>query len=471
MIVYQDQVLLIANKIAGYSLGQGDLLRYAMGKKIPEEMEKQRVTFVEGAVANGHPKVKAEQLFDLIFEFSGYGFGKAHSAAYALLTHQTAYLKAHFPAEFYAATMTAEWRDQGKLDRYLKDAAKRKIAILQPSVNESEAEFSLAESGQDLRFGLAGIKNVGEAAVEAIVADRRQNGSFESLFDFCSRIDSRRVNRRVVESLIRCGAFDFTKATRASLWQALPGALVTGQRAQRDREQGQGWLFDGLEMQVEQALGEEEEWTTSQLLAGEKEMLGFYLTGHPLSDRRDILERFSSHTLDAIPETARGEVWLGGLVSGLRTQKTRRGDLMARGRLEDLNGTINTVFFPETYEKSAPLLREEEPLFLKGTLVGEAELVELQVQEVIPLDEVWQRRTIRLALQLEAQAVTKERLESLRSILDLVPGPVPVKLELLLPGGAQAVLELRRHRVAISPELVGEIDALFELPVAHCCLA
>ncbi len=470
VIVYQDQVLLIANKIAGYSLGQGDLLRYAMGKKIPAEMERQRVTFVDGAVANGHPKEKAEQLFDLIFEFSGYGFGKAHSAAYALLTHQTAYLKAHFPAEFYAAAMTAEWRDQGKLDRYVKDGAKRSIAILPPGVNESQAEFSIGESGQDVRFGLAGIKNVGESAVEAILKERRQTGSFESLFDFCSRIDTKRVNRRVVESLIRCGAFDFTKATRASLWQALPAALVAGQRAQRDREQGQGWLFDGLETPAEQ-LGEAEEWTRSQLLAGEKEMLGIYLTGHPLDDRRDLLERFSTHTLDAIPETARGDVWLGGLVSGLRTQKTRRGGLMARGRLEDLHGTINTVFFPETYEKAAALLRDEEPLFLKGTVVGEADLVELQVQEAIPLDEAWKRRTIRLTLQVEAQVVTRGRLASLRSILDLVPGPVPVNLELLLPSGAQTVLHLRRHRVAVGPELVAEIDALFEQPVARCCLA
>ncbi len=469
VILYQDQVLLIANKIAGYSLGEGDLLRKAMGKKIREEMEKQRAKFVEGAVQNGHPNHKANQLFDLIFEFSGYGFGKAHAVAYALLTHQTAYLKAHFPAEFYAATMTAEWRDQGKLDRYVKDAAKRSIAILQPSVNESQAEFSVSESGRDVRFGLAGIKNVGEGAVEAIIEDRERNGRFQSLFDFCSRIDSKKVNRRVVESLIRCGTFDFTKATRASLWEALPGALERGQREQRDRELGQGSLFEDLGPASELALAEVEEWTRSQLLAGEKEMLGFYVTGHPLADQRATLERFSAFPLEAIPETAaRQDVWLGGLVSGVRTQKTRRGDLMARARLEDLSGTINAVFFPECYESSAALLRGGKPVFLKGRLAGDGERLELQVQEVIPFEEAWTRCTTRLSLRLRAEAVNAQRLRSLRSILDLVPGSVPVTLELVLPGGAEAVLYLRRHRVAVSLDLVGQIDGLFEMPVAHC---
>ncbi len=469
VILYQDQVLQIANKIAGYSLGEGDLLRKAMGKKIPEEMENQRAKFVEGAVRNGHPKHKANQLFDLIFEFSGYGFGKAHAVAYALLTHQTAYLKAHFPAEFYAAAMTAEWRDQGKLDRYLKDAARRGITILPPNVNESEAAFSVAESGRDVRFGLAGVKNVGEGAVDVMIEDRRENGAFESLFDFCSRIDSKRVNRRVVESLIRCGAFDFTKASRASLWQALPGALERGQRTQQDRELGQESLFEESAGAPHHKLEEVEEWPASQLLAGEKEMLGFYLTGHPLNDRRATLERFSTYALDAIPDTgARRDVWLGGLLSGLRTQKTRRGDLMARARLEDLSGSINTVFFPESYENSAGLLRGEDPLLLKGTLSGDGELVELQVEEAIRLEDAWGRRTTRLALRVESDAVTPDRLRSLRSILDLVPGPVPVGLELTLPSGAEAVFDLRSHRVAVSSDLVGQIDELFEKPVVHC---
>jgi DNA polymerase-3 subunit alpha len=471
VILYQDQVLLIANKIAGYSLGEGDLLRKAMGKKIPAEMESQRAKFVDGAVRNGHPQEKANQLFDLIFEFSGYGFGKAHSVAYALLTHQTAYIKAHYPAEFYAAAMTAEWREQGKLDRYVKDAAKRSIAILQPSVNESESAFGVSESGQDVRFGLGAVKNVGEGAVEAILEERGQNGSFENLFDFCSRVETRKVNRRVVESLIRCGAFDFTKATRASLWRALPGALERGQRAQRDRELGQEWLFGDVERAAEQELDEIEEWTRSQLLSGEKEMLGFYLTGHPLSDRLPILERFATYRLDSLPEAgAKRSVWLGGLVSGLRTQKTRRGDLMARAQLEDLSGTINTVFFPESYEKSAALLREDVPVFLKGSLNGEGELAELQVEDAIPLEDAWHRCTTRLVLRVASDAVTPERLQALRAILDLVPGPVPVHLEVTLPGGAEAVLDLRRHRVAVSSELVGRIDTLFAKPVAHCCL-
>jgi DNA polymerase-3 subunit alpha len=470
VILYQDQVLQIANKIAGYTLGEGDLLRRAMGKKISAEMEKQRAKFVEGAAALGHPRDKVEALFDLIYQFAGYGFGKAHSAAYAMLTHQTAYLKAHHPAEFYAATMTAEWREQDKLDRYMKDAARRSIEMRAPCVNESAAEFAVDDDGHAVRFGLAGVKNVGEGAVEAILEARRSGGPFESLADFCSRIDTKRVNRRVIESLVRCGAFDFTKASRASLWEALGAALERGQRAQRDLASGQASLFGGAQIASEPPLPELPEWPASQLLAGEKEMLGFYVTGHPLREFEFVLDSFASFRLDRLSEAQRGrrDVWLGGLVTGLKTQKTRKGDLMARAQLEDLHGTIGVVVFPKAYDRCAQLLRAEEPLFLRGTLEGEGERLELHVEEAILLRDAWTRCAKRLRIELVADTATEDRLRELRAVLDLSPGPVPVEIVLRLGTGAEAVLDLPHHRVAASQDLVDRLDALFGGKVARC---
>jgi DNA polymerase-3 subunit alpha len=469
VILYQDQVLQIANQIAGYSLGEGDLLRRAMGKKIPTEMEAQRTRFVKGAVDNGHPRGKAEQLFDLIFQFAGYGFPNAHAAAYALLTHQTAYLKAHYPAEFYAACMTAEWRDGEKLDRYLKGAARRNISIRAPCVNESAGEFTVTEDGQSVRFGMAGIKNVGEGAVEAILEMRREGGPFRSLFDFCQRVDLHRVNRRVIESLIRCGAFDFQNLTRASLAEAIPAALESGQRTQRDREMGQVSLFRGASALVEPTVKPLAEWPAEELLAGEKEVLGFYLSGHPLQDHQRPLESFASLRIGEIDEHWGGrEVRLGGLLSGLRTQKTRRGELMARGLLEDLSGTLGVVFFPRAYEQCGAILREEEPIFLSGRLQTAAERFELLAENAVRIADCWGHFTKEFCLRVAAEVISRERLAKLREILDLVPGQVPVALRVRLPNGSEAELVLRSHRVSVTFELIERVDELFGERVTVC---
>jgi DNA polymerase-3 subunit alpha len=470
VILYQDQVLQIANLIAGYTLGEGDLLRRAMGKKIPEVMEQQRAKFVEGAVARGHPREVVGQLFDLILQFAGYGFGKAHSAAYALLTHQTAYLKTHFPAEFFAATMTAEWREHDKLDRYMKDAARRGIRMRAPCVNASGAEFGVAEGGRAISFGLAGIKNVGEGAVEAILEARGAGGSFKSLADFCARVDLRRVNRRVIESLIRAGAFDFAGPSRAALWKGLGAALERAQRAARDRELGQGSLFGEAGPAAEPVLPDDPEWSHAERLAGEKEMLGFYVSGHPLLEHADLLRRFATLRLDALgaeAQSPRREVWVGGLVGGLRSTKTRRGELMARAQLEDLGGSLAVVFFPKVFDRLAPLLRADEPLLLRGTLIQDEERVELHVEDGVRLEDAWSRCTARLSFSLDATAASDALLCELRSILDLTPGEVPVRVELRLPG-AQAVLELPRHRVQVSRELVERVEKLIGAEVATC---
>jgi DNA polymerase-3 subunit alpha len=470
VIIYQDQVLQIANRLASFTLAEGDLLRRAMGKKNLEEMEQQRTRFLEGAQANGHPPGKAEQIFNLMNQFAGYGFGKAHAAAYALLAHQTAYLKAHYPAEFYAATMTAEWREQDKIDRYIKDAAARDIEMQAPSINESDAEFSVTEDGRGVRFGLQGIKNVGEGAVRAILEARADGGAFRNLFDFCKRIDTRRVNRRVIESLVRCGAFDFQAATRASLFQALPVALERGAHAQRDLAAGQGSLFGGLSGgEGEPALEEVPEWPRSECLAAEKEILGFFVTGHPLLDHAAALEFFSTVQVCQISEELRGQtVRMAGILTGLSTQKTRRKGLMARARLEDMHGSLNVVFFPAVFDQYASGLRTSDPLLLTGVLQMENERSELHVNEVIPLVDAWNHCTSALRVRLQPEAVTSERLLELRKLLDLEPGEVPVRIELRLESGAEALLGLRRHRVRVSEELVRRLDRLFDAKVCEC---
>jgi DNA polymerase-3 subunit alpha len=469
VIIYQDQVLQIANRLASFSLGEGDLLRRAMGKKDEEEMAQQRARFLEGCAANGHPRDKAEQIFSLMFQFAGYGFPKAHAAAYALLTHQTAYLKSHHPAEFIAATMTAEWREHDKLGRYMKDAALRGIEILPGSVNESDADFTVTDGGRGIRFGLHGIKNVGEGAVEAILEARADGGPFASLFDFCSRTDLRRVNRRVLESLIRCGAFDFLKATRASLWAALPVALDRAQQAQRDRDTGQESLFGGTEELAEPPLAEVPEWSQADRLAAEKEIIGFYVTGHPLTEHREMLARFATLRMDRIAETQHGQTLrAGGILNGLTTSKTKRGALMARAALEDLGGTVDVVFFPDVFDRCTDAIRSEGPVFVEGTLQAESERAELLARDVVAFEDAYLRCTRSLEIRVREEEVSDDRLTLVRSALDLAPGEQPVFFRVLLPSGAEASLELRRHRVAVSADLVQKLEQIFGKDNVEC---
>ncbi|TFG92312.1 MAG: DNA polymerase III subunit alpha, partial [Myxococcales bacterium] len=293
VIVYQDQVLQIANRLAGYSLGEADLLRRAMGKKKPEEMAQHRDKFVNGCTQNRIDPKKAETLFDLIAEFAGYGFPKAHSTAYAFLTYQTAYLKSNHPRPFFAALLSIEAGSHEKIARYISHAGQHKIEVLPPDVNESDRDFTPSTNG--IRFGLAGVKNVGEGAIESILEVRRAGGAFTSLYEFARRVDSRRVNRRVVESLVKCGAFDSLHPQRAAVWSALDAALEQGASAQRDRQLGQGNLF-GAETGTEEApslLPDAPPWTDAERLAGEKEVLGFYVTGHPLRAHAEALARWT----------------------------------------------------------------------------------------------------------------------------------------------------------------------------------
>jgi DNA polymerase III subunit alpha len=472
VIVYQDQVMRIANRLASYSLGEGDLLRRAMGKKIPAEMAAQRQRFLEGCKKNGHPVDISERIFELVDHFAGYAFPKGHSAAYALVSHQTAYLKAHYPAEFYAATMTAEGDDSEKLDRYMKDARGRGIEIKPPDVNESVAEFSVTDDGRAVRFGMAGVKNVGGGAVEAILEARQAGGPFRSVFEFCDRVDAHRVNRRVIESLIKAAAFDFARASRAALTQALDHAIERGQRAQRDRAIGQRSLFGEVaQPALEPKLPDVPEWPRAELLAGEKAMLGFYVTGHPLRQYERALDQFASCRIEKLGDEQRGkEIRLGGLLNGLKVTRTKKGDMMARAELEDLSGAIAMVVFPRTYEACASILRTGEPVFVEGQIAEDSERHELRAENIVPVSAAWGRYTKELTLRLSAEWVEDKRLRDLRSILDLCPGPTPVSVALRLPDGCEAELALRDHAVAVSESLIRDIDQLFGASVVRCRL-
>jgi DNA polymerase-3 subunit alpha len=474
VIVYQDQVLQIANRLAGYSLGEADLLRRAMGKKKPEEMAKHAERFVEGATRNGIDPRKSDEIFRLMAEFAGYGFPKAHSTAYALITYQTAYLKANHPREFLAALLSIEAGNHDKLSRYIAHARARKIEVLPPDVNESERDFTVVAEG--IRFGLAGVKNVGEGAIEAIVAERGAGGRFASLPDFAGRVDAKRVNRRVVESLVRCGAFDSVHPNRAAVWGALDAALEAGAAAQRDRDIGQSSLFGGTAAaQHAGALPDAPPWTEQERLAHEKEVLGFYVTGHPLDAWAADLARFTDASATTAAERAGREVRIGGLLTGLRETRTRRGATMAFATLEDLEGSFELVVFAEPFARLRPLLKESVapppgqtpvPLVLAGTLEG-GDPPKLLVRDAFRLPEAAQKLSAQVRVRILDREATRDRLLALRRVLDAHSGDCGLLLHLVIPGESETVVALPNGRgVEPSDGLLREIDTLFGRAVA-----
>ncbi len=479
VIVYQDQVLQIANRIGGYSLGEADLLRRAMGKKKPEEMAKHRDKFVNGARAQGIGEKEADELFRLMAEFAGYGFPKAHSTAYAYLTYQTAYLKANHPREFLAALLSIEAGNHDKLARYIAHARERKIDVLPPDVNESDRDFTPVAEG--IRFGLAGVKNVGAGAIESILQVRGEAGAFQSLFDFTRRIDGRKVNRRVAESLVKCGAFDSLHANRAAVWAGLDAALETGAAAQRDREIGQAQLFgeaEGSSGGLVAELPDAPPWTDQERLGFEKEVLGFYVTGHPLEAHAPALARIVDVTATTAAERVGREVRIGGLLSALRETRTRRGKTMAFGVLEDLEGAFELVIFAEPYAAHRELLRRALesgkdaaqaalPLIVTGSLES-VDPPKLLLRDVFELAQAEERLAARVHIRIRAEEASRDRLAALRDVLAAHGGDCSVWLHLMIPGESETLLALPESRgVEPSDTMCKAVDGLFGRPVAE----
>lgn len=472
IIVYQDQVLQIANRVSGYSLGEADLLRRAMGKKKPEEMEKQRTRFIDGAKANSIDAKKASDLFDLIEKFAGYGFAKSHSTAYALITYQTAFLKANYPREYMAALLTIESGNHDRLARYIAHAHAMEIEVLAPDINTSERNFAVV--GDAIRFGFTGIKNVGEGAIEAILAARAEGGAFKSIFDFAGRVDGRKANRRVVESIVRCGAFDSLHENRAAVFAALDHALESGSSAQRDREVGQSSLFGAsaaTEVIAEPALLDVPPWTDAERLAHEKEVLGFYVSGHPLKSFAPLLERFAV----PIPTVREGreqqEVRVGGLIKALREHHSRKGP-MAFATIEDLEGAIELVIFSDSWGLLSSLFRRASgqnlndgvlPLLVTGKLdLHDPESPKILVSEAIELGLAESRLSKSLHIRVSAEDLTQTKMLALHNLLRATKGDCGVTLHIVIPSETETILALPPAlRVQPSENLLHEVDSLF----------
>ncbi len=476
IIVYQEQIQQAARDLAGFSLGQGDILRRAMGKKKPEEMAKQRGRFVEGCQkTNGIPKKQAEKIFDNIEKFAEYGFNKSHSTAYGFISYQTAWLKAHYPAEFMAALLSSEMGNPDKLALVLAETRDMGIDVLPPSVNESIARFR--PIGGAIRFGLAGAKNVGQGAVDTLVGEREANGPFHGLIDFCRRIDSREVNRKTLESLIRCGAFDFTGLHRARLFAGLDTALGRAAEAARDRVSGQTSMFDMMAPAAaatddgDGELPDVDPWPESEQLAAEKELIGFYISGHPLARCEWILNTIAlqrinalADLLDGAPEKERPLVRIGGLVDKYRKQFTKKDPPRpyARFRLEGLEGSVNAVVWPDDFSTFEPLLEDGAALMAGGTLARDfRDELEIQISELFPLQQAAEHFSEKVSVHLSEAALNDEHLQSLCRVIRAHPGSVPLILTVQLDSGEKLFIKSgHRYQVCPGPDLVQALEQI-----------
>jgi len=466
IILYQEQVMKIVSDLAGFSLAKADLLRRAMGKKIPEIMEREKKAFMEGCRAKGIGERIAEKIWNLIEYFSGYGFNKSHSTAYAFISYQTAYLKANYAIEFMTALLTSEMGNTDKIVRYIECSKKMGIEVLPPSVNESYSEFSCADEHR-IRFGLTAVKNVGTTAIDSIIGARKKAGPFRSFTDFTQRVDSRVCNRKVLESLIKCGAFDEFGRRRSQLMAMLDRAIEVGSSAQKDRQRGQLSFFGGLAEGSNTPhdsfqMPDIPEWPESQLLAFERELLGFYVTTHPLSKYEKTLKSYATASTDTLTEFRdQEEVTLGGVVDGLKEILTKKGDKMAFLTLQDLTGSCEVVVFPDLYKAGSALMRKDATVFIRGRINSRDDIPKVIAEEVVPLDEVKKRFTRLVSIDLHTAGLDPELLQKLKEILSSHRGKVPVYLSFRDPSGKTAVIQPGDDfRVETTDQLFQAIESL-----------
>ena len=453
VILYQEQVMQIANRLASFSLGEADILRRAMGKKKKEEMAAQRAKFMTGCAANKIPEKKAERIFDLMAEFAGYGFNKSHSCAYALLAYQTAYLKTHYPVEFMAALLTSEAGNTEKVVKYINEARGMGISILPPDVNESDLYFTPV--GESIRFGLAAIKNVGENTAKAVRDSRLNQGEFKSLYDFCERIDSRFLNKRVFESLIKSGAMDSLGA-RECMLVSVDDALAALQRASRSREAGQHGLFGTAAAPAPIAfeLLEAPPWSEEERLASEYAMLGFYVSGHPLAKYASRLAELKAISLDQVEEQRNGkEITVAALIVGTRPMRSKKGARWAIYTIQDMTGVQELLAFPESFGRLEQTLKAGAPLLLKVRVQVEEAGTRLSLQEARRLQELSERAgPNEFRLRLDVRTTSEETLDRLEDLFTSAPGPTQVVFELRQEDGSVAILQAQQ-RVKVTPEL------------------
>ncbi|HET9099346.1 MAG TPA: DNA polymerase III subunit alpha [Acidobacteriaceae bacterium] len=482
VIVYQEQVMQISNVLAGYSLGEADLLRRAMGKKDPAEMARQRNRFVQGALDKKFPQKTIEHIFELMERFAGYGFNKSHSAAYALLAYHTAYLKTHYAKEFMAALLTSEVSKPDNVVKYIKECREMGISVEPPDVRTSDADFT--PHGEAIRFGLAGVKNVGQNAIASILQVRSQlvqeGKTFTSFWDFCERIDLRVMNKRVLESLIKSGALDCFGA-RAALMSAIDKAIERAQKAQRDNAAGQHGLF-GLFNDVPAAGGasQQEElpnipdWDEVQRLQHEKDVLGFYVSGHPLGkyaeklrNLKGVVDTQTALEMTPAPNTGRrdaqneNEISIAGILTGVRVAKSRKGDLYAQGSLEDLTGKIDLICFPEAYKRMAENLKIDVPVLVRGVLRGEEDSApKLAISNITALEDVKLKLPSSMRIRIALDRIGEPALTQLHAMMLATPGKGKILLDFEQRDDYLVVLEPEGLGVAADKAFIERVEEL-----------
>ncbi len=466
VMVYQEQVMQIANRLAGFSLGDADILRRAMGKKKPEEMQKQKEKFISGCVARKVPGKKAEKIFDLMAEFAGYGFNKSHSCAYALLAYQTAYLKTHYPVEFMAAMMTAETGNAEKVVKYINESRNMGITVLPPDVNTSGMDFTPV--GDAIRFGLRAIKNVGENTVKGVLDARAELGRFASLYQFCESIDPRLMNRRVLESLIKSGAMDSLRARRRQLFEAIDKAMERGQKLHRDRTSGQHGLFgvpapaspfDQAASASDPPLPELDEWSEDELLAGEFATLGFYVSSHPLAKYGARMKELGVTDISALDSKAHDdEVKLAGLLQSVRPLRTKKGERWAVVTLQDMTGQSEMLVFSKVFAVRENLLKVSNALLVKGRISVEDAGIRVIVSDVRLLEQIADPPRP-ICVRIDSRAWTDEKMESLDQILRSKQGLSAVDFEIVTTDGAVTRIQTNR-KVQADEDLLARVRGL-----------
>ncbi len=466
VIVYQEQVMQIANRLAGYSLGEADLLRRAMGKKNAEEMAKQRQRFVKGALDRGFPQKKVEKIFDLMEQFAGYGFNKSHSAAYALLAYHTAYMKTHYPVEFMAALLTSVSGSTDDVVKYINECREMGIAVEPPDVNVSDAYFT--PHGEAIRFGLAAVKNVGHNAIDSIVAARKEIGAFKSIFQFCEKVDLHLLNKRVIESLVKSGAMD-AMGRRSQLMAVIDGAMEHAQKSQRDAAMGQHGLFgvfaDDKDTRTERPLPNIPDWDEHQRLSAEKEILGFFITGHPLEKYRDKLLDFSALTTEELGQlkssTGRDEVLVGGILKAVRVSKSKKGDLYAQGRLEDMNGSVDILCFSESFKRLTEKLKLDVPVLVKGSVrVEEGSNAKLMISDITPLEQAEPKLARSLRIKIPLESASTGTVDALHTLCAERKGEAKVLFDLERKGDFTVVMEVEGYNVLPDRSFINRVEEL-----------
>jgi DNA polymerase-3 subunit alpha len=414
IILYQEQVMRIANELANFTMGQADLLRKAMGKKLPEEMEKQKESFIRGAMANGISEKKAKKIFDFMSYFAEYGFNKSHSAAYAYIAYQTAYLKAHYPVEFMAATLSADMDNTDRVVRLIAGCREMGIEVLPPDINLSDKEFKVI--GNSIRFGLEAVKGVGSSALESILKARKSGGFFKSLEDFLERIDQKKVNKKVIESLIKAGAFDSLGLSRAKAMHIFTQIADNHSNIYNATFIGQQSIF-GSDYGVQD--NRFKEWSFDEILRFEKESLGFYISGHPLTKYKKILEEMGTTKISLLEDLEDGsEVVIGGVLTSFRRIKTKtRSEIMCYCQLEGPEGNVEAIIFPELYNKKINILQEDEPLIVRGKIDKTEKGIKIIATDLIRLDDISGKGNNKVLIRLDAEDISKEKLQKLYDLI------------------------------------------------------